>query len=134
MSGGEKPYQKAFLVVLLLTLLINLFILIYFSILLRVRFITDLCEPIVLFILGYHSPSSDGLFKGLPQEGPRKEDLRVPWIVKRKNEQLVVVGVEEREDWEGKGEEGRGRFMMMTRRRVDKDEGLSPLSPVHERE
>jgi hypothetical protein len=45
-------------------------------------------------------------------------------------EQLVVVGLEEREEWEGR-REGIGRFMMR-RRRVDKDEGLSPLSPVRE--
>ncbi|CAN9192379.1 unnamed protein product [Alternaria alternata] len=119
MSGGEKDYQKALLVVLALTLLINIFIFIYFAVLLRIRLITDICEPLVLFILGYHSPPQDGLFRGLPQEGPQKRDMRVDWIVKRKGEQLVVVGMEERDGELGaerRGEGGVGGWFRMKRR------------------
>jgi hypothetical protein len=137
MSGGEKDYQKvrsppsiilntyantttqALLVVLALTLLINIFIFIYFAVLLRIRLITDICEPLVLFILGYHSPPQDGLFRGLPQEGPQKRDMRVDWIVKRKGEQLVVVGMEERDGELGaerRGEGGVGGWFRMRRR------------------
>ncbi|EOA84484.1 uncharacterized protein SETTUDRAFT_111827 [Exserohilum turcica Et28A] len=116
MSGGENPYQKAFLVVLALTLLINLFILFYLSFVLRIRLITDLCEPLVLFVLGYHSPPSDGLFKGLPQEGPRTSDLTVDWIVKRSNDQLVVVGMNEVDD-HVPPRTGMGGWFRMRRRR-----------------
>jgi hypothetical protein len=48
-------YHQGFHVVLAAVFIINLFILIYLAILLRVRLIPDLCEPLVLFILGYHS-------------------------------------------------------------------------------
>ena len=119
MSGGENAYQKALLVVLCLTLLINIFIFGYLCFSLRVRLITDLCEPLVLFILGYHSPPADGLFKGLPQEGPQNSDLRVDWIVKRKNDQLVVVGRSEADGAiEGSGSEGGrvGQWFRMRKR------------------
>ena len=117
MSGGEKSYQKALLVVLALTLLINIFILIYFAVLLRIKLITDLCEPLVLFVLGYHSPPSDGLFQGRPQEGPQKRDMQVDWIVKSKGEQLVVVGMGERDgDLRGDGRGGVGGWFRMRRR------------------
>ncbi|CAE7034196.1 hypothetical protein P3342_007248 [Pyrenophora teres f. teres] len=116
MSGGENAYQKALLVVLCLTLLINLFIFVYLSFSLRVRLITDLCEPLVLFILGYHSPPSEGLFKGLPQEGPQKSDLSVDWIVKRKDDQLVVVGKGEADDAGEGGSGGVGEWFRLRRR------------------
>jgi hypothetical protein len=112
--------------VLALTLLINIFILIYFAVLLRIKLITDLCEPLVLFILGYHSPPADGLFKGLPQEGPQKSDMRVDWIVKRKGEQLVVVGMEEVDEdvcGERRGRGGAGGWFKMRRRGADREEG-----------
>jgi hypothetical protein len=85
---------KAFLSVLLLAFLVNLFVLIYFGVVLRVRLITDLCEPLTLFLLGYHSPP-DNLFQGLPQDGPHKSDFSKTWIVKREYGQLVVVGQDE---------------------------------------
>ncbi|KAI4945005.1 hypothetical protein J4E91_008350 [Alternaria rosae] len=123
MSGGEKSYQKALLVVLALTLLINIFIFIYFAVMLRIKLITDLCEPLVLFVLGYHSPPSDGLFMGRPQEGPQKRDMQVDWIVKRKGEQLVVVGMGERDgDLEGEGR-GKGGWFRMRRRGAGGREG-----------
>ncbi|KAI4714298.1 hypothetical protein J4E89_001748 [Alternaria sp. Ai002NY15] len=126
MSGGEKSYQKALLVVLALTLLINIFILIYFAVLLRIKLITDLCEPLVLFVLGYHSPPSDGLFQGRPQEGPQKRDMQVDWIVKRKGEQLVVVGMGERDgelEGEGRGRGGIGGWFRMRRRGAGREDG-----------
>ena len=126
MSGGEKSYQKALLVVLALTLLINIFILIYFAVLLRIKLITDLCEPLVLFVLGYHSPPSDGLFAGRPQEGPQKRDMQVEWIVKRKGEQLVVVGMGERDGdlgGEGRGRGGVGGWFRMRRRGAGREDG-----------
>jgi hypothetical protein len=116
--------QQAFLLVLALTLLIKLFIFIYLSLLLRVRLITDLCEPLVLFVLGYHSAPSEGLFKGLPQEGPQRADLGREWIVKRKNDQLVVVGKEEAD---GKDGEGRGWFKLRRRRG-----GMGDTKPLRE--
>ncbi|CAO2655079.1 Nn.00g118120.m01.CDS01 [Neocucurbitaria sp. VM-36] len=94
MSGSDNRFQRIFLAVLLLTFAINLFIFIYLGIMLRIRLITDLCEPLVLFLLGYHSNTTH-LFRGLPQEGPHPHDYAVPWVVKRRNGQLVVVGKEE---------------------------------------
>jgi hypothetical protein len=112
MSGGTTPYQRvssptttsgpasanicleAFISVLLLAFLVNVFILVYLGIVLRVRLITDLCEPLTLFVLGYHSPP-DNLFQSLPQDGLNKSDLAKTWIVKREYGQLVVVGQDE---------------------------------------
>jgi hypothetical protein len=115
--------------VLALTLLINIFILTYFAVLLRIKLITDLCEPLVLFILGYHSPPADGLFRGLPQEGLQKADMRVDWIVKRKGERLVVVGMDEADgdlggEGRGRGRGGVGGWFKMRRRGADREEGL----------
>lgn len=93
MSGAESSYQNAFLVVLLLTFLLNLFILIYFGILLRIRVITDLCEPLVLFILGYNSAPGN-LYQDV-RLGMRSEDFATSWVVKQKENELVVVGKEE---------------------------------------
>jgi hypothetical protein len=73
---------------------VNLFILIYLAILLRVKLITDLCEPLVLFLLGYHSPPGT-LFHGLPHDGVHGHDYLEPWAVKRHFGQLMVVGKDE---------------------------------------
>jgi hypothetical protein len=50
--------------VLVLTLGIDLFAFIYLSLFPRVRLIMDLCEPLVLLMLGYHSMPEEGLLRG----------------------------------------------------------------------
>lgn len=91
MSGGEKTYQKAFLVVLALTLLLNIFILIYLGFVLRVRLIIDLCEPLVLFIIGYHSAPGN-IFGEASLQGPKGDDWGREWVVKREDGQMIVTG------------------------------------------
>ncbi|KAJ4368480.1 hypothetical protein N0V83_006837 [Neocucurbitaria cava] len=113
-SGSDNRFQRIFLAVLVLTFAINLFILIYLGIVLRIRLITDLCEPIVLFLLGYHSDTAH-LFRGLPQEGPHPNDYAVPWIVKRRNGQLVVVAREEADLVDGTEDANRS-FQMRSRK------------------
>ena len=91
---------------------INLFVFISLSLLLRVRLITDLCEPLVLFVLAYHSMPEEGLFEGVPQEGPQRADLGKERIVKRKNDELVVVEKEEADEDVSANGEGRGWFKL----------------------
>ncbi|KAF2821931.1 hypothetical protein CC86DRAFT_448407 [Ophiobolus disseminans] len=103
----------AFHIVLLSVFLINIFILIYLGVMLRVRLITDLCEPLVLFLLGYHSPP-DNLFRGLPHDGVNKTDFLAPWCVNRQLGQLVVVG---ENDSIATGDDEGTRFGLRLRRR-----------------
>ncbi|KAL6703897.1 hypothetical protein ACN47E_008933 [Coniothyrium glycines] len=112
MSGSDNPLQNTFLAVLILTCAINLFILAYLSVLLRFALITDLCEPLVLFLLGYHSSARGDLFHGVPRQGSLQErDYANPWIVKSAREgPLVVVGCDEA-DVQGGRERGGGRVV-----------------------
>ncbi|CBX98555.1 hypothetical protein LEMA_P077940.1 [Plenodomus lingam JN3] len=115
MSGGEKPYQKqtisnaadpqAFLPVLSLTLVLNIFILLYLAFVLRIRLVTDLCEPLVLFIVGYRSPPGS-LFGQDALQGPGRADWARAWRVGREGGQTGVVGV----DGVGGGVGGVGAF------------------------
>ncbi|KAF2844922.1 hypothetical protein T440DRAFT_461331 [Plenodomus tracheiphilus IPT5] len=126
MSGGEKTYQKltlpqAFLVVLGLTLLINIFILVYLSLILRVKLITDLCEPLVLFILGYHSAPGD-LFGEVALQGPKKNDWARQWIVKREDGQTIVTGMDQTDQGDGSKDDERG-FRLRSRTREEEPMG-----------
>ncbi|KAH7067989.1 hypothetical protein BKA63DRAFT_103651 [Paraphoma chrysanthemicola] len=99
MSGGETNAQRAFLAVLGLVFTINLFILVYLGVFLRIRLITDLCEPLALFIVGHHSPPGN-LFRSSYSEGVRNDDLAVPWVVKTVDDELVVVGKDKADEVE----------------------------------
>jgi hypothetical protein len=90
---------QGFFVILAAVFVVNVVILVYFTAIMRVRFIVDICEPLVLFLLGYHS-LADNLFSGDAEIRPRKETFSVPWIVKARYGQLVVVGQDEADEKE----------------------------------
>ncbi|KAF2108286.1 hypothetical protein BDV96DRAFT_587524 [Lophiotrema nucula] len=94
MSGGTLTYQKGFFVILASVFLMNLLIFTYFAVIAQVGFITDICEPLVLFLLGYHSLADD-LFDEGAGIRPQKKSYAVPWLVKKRYGQLVVVGQDE---------------------------------------
>ncbi|KAH7091921.1 hypothetical protein FB567DRAFT_226616 [Paraphoma chrysanthemicola] len=99
MSGGETNAQRAFLGVLGFVFVINLFILVYLGLFLRVRLITDLCEPLALFIVGHNSPPGN-LFRSSYREGVRNDDLAVPWVAKCVDDELIVVGMDKADEVE----------------------------------
>lgn len=82
------------MIILALTFAINVFILIYYGVMLRVRLIADLCEPLLLFILGLNSPP-DHLFQGSPPTGLHGQDYARLFVVEQRHDQAVVVGKEE---------------------------------------
>jgi frataxin-like iron-binding protein CyaY len=61
---------------------------------LRIRFITDLCELLLLFVLGHQSPPGQ-IFQSTAQEGLHKDDYAQRWIVKHQSGELIVAGKEE---------------------------------------
>jgi hypothetical protein len=57
--------------------------------------VTDLCDPLVAFVLGQHS-SADRLFQGSLQDGLHKRDYTRPWgIARQPTGEMVVVGKKE---------------------------------------
>jgi hypothetical protein len=79
---------------------------------LRVRLITDICEPLLLFVLGSQSSPSH-LFQSTAQEGLHKEDYAQPWIMKRQEGELVVVGKDKADAME-LDSQGRSSLRMRT--------------------
>ncbi|KZL68008.1 MCM2/3/5 family protein [Colletotrichum tofieldiae] len=77
-SGHVAEWQKAFYLVLVLVVVINVVCLAYF--LARSGLVTDFTEPQNLFALAVNSPPSEQL-KGSCGGGPVKRDLVVPWRV-----------------------------------------------------
>ena len=72
-SGGQKGYQKAFFLVLVLVFLINVFVLIYWFV--HREWYTDFSDPPNLFSFAINSPPSEKLAEctcgGGPQSGER---------------------------------------------------------------
>lgn len=56
---------------------------------------TDLSEPLVLLILGHHSPPGD-FFKSSLQEGLDKRDFEQLWAVEPRDGNLVLVHKEDK--------------------------------------
>ncbi|KAF2734846.1 hypothetical protein EJ04DRAFT_543335 [Polyplosphaeria fusca] len=100
MSGGTVAYQKGFFVVLASVFLMNVLILAYFATVTRLRFITDICEPVVLFLLGYQS-TPENLFRKDDGSKLGKALYSVPWLVKSRDECLVVVGKHQADGLDG---------------------------------
>ncbi|KAL8949757.1 MAG: hypothetical protein Q9222_004156 [Ikaeria aurantiellina] len=82
-SGGTKPWQGFFYVVLSLTFAINLFCLFYF--LARRGLVTDFIEPQNLFALSLNSPPSQAM-DGACGGGPVGRQLAMNWHVKMDHE------------------------------------------------
>ncbi|KAF2744436.1 hypothetical protein M011DRAFT_460974 [Sporormia fimetaria CBS 119925] len=99
MSGSNIAYQQAFLIILAATFTINVFVLIYHTAILRLRLLPDLSEPLLLFILGYRSPTTESLFRDSMQHGVQNNELSRPWVVERRGYEggFSVVGKDETE-------------------------------------
>ncbi|KAJ4305476.1 hypothetical protein N0V90_001007 [Kalmusia sp. IMI 367209] len=96
MSGGNHPYQKGFIVVLASVFVIKLALLCYF-VFLRLHLLIDLCEPLVLFLIG-HQSIPDRLFDGVSEGGVQDADLKKIWAVREKDGQLTIVRMGDVED------------------------------------
>lgn len=79
-SGAAQEYQRAFLVILILGFLLNLFCLVHLFIQLRGRPLTDFTDPANLFALAINSPPSCQL-SGSCGGGPKGTQLDVPWRI-----------------------------------------------------
>ncbi|KAL5119029.1 hypothetical protein ACEQ8H_003158 [Pleosporales sp. CAS-2024a] len=87
-SGGiEDAAARAWLVVLVLVLLLNVFVLAYF--LLHRGFVTDFSEPPNLFALAVNSPPSHVL-AGSCGGGPEGEQYMVNWFVNHEGDHLFM--------------------------------------------
>lgn len=78
-SGGTKPYQRAFIVVLFAVFLLNLSALVYF--LMHQDWYADVSEPSNLFSLAINSPPSREL-AGSCGGGPHGKQFRSFWKLK----------------------------------------------------
>jgi hypothetical protein len=79
-SGGAKPWQNIFYLVLVIVFGTNVFCLAYFV--KRGGLVTDFIEPQNLFSLSLNSPSSDVL-EGSCGSGPEGEQFRAKWHIKK---------------------------------------------------
>jgi hypothetical protein len=94
MDETNARASQSFHVILASVSFMNLFIFVYLLYLLHTRFVTDVCEPLALFLLGYHS-LPDHLFQSQSLGGLHSDDWKVSWIIKRQLGQLVVVEEDE---------------------------------------
>jgi hypothetical protein len=76
-----------------LTFLINILILVYYSFLLRMRLVVDICEPLLTFVLGYNS-QRDELFVGSALRGLDSTDYERMFVVEDRNGEVSVVAKE----------------------------------------
>lgn len=95
MSGSDVPYQKGFIAVLGLTFAINLSILIYFAIIIKIRVVADICEPLILFILGYHSVP-DIPFESSLRNGLQKRDFVQLWNIRHQDGKMLIAGKDDK--------------------------------------
>lgn len=77
------------MVVLASVFLINLAIFVYFT-RLRAHLLTDLSEPLILFLLGYHSNPTD-LFHGVSKDGTSEADKIKKWRLTKNDGKIAVA-------------------------------------------
>ena len=56
----------------------------------RLHLVLDICEPLVLFLLGYHTVP-EGLFSGLSGSGVHRKDIGKQWALQERDGELVVT-------------------------------------------
>lgn len=86
-SGGENSRSKAWMLVLILVFLMNIWVLIYF--IFHRGLVTDFSEPPNLFALAVNSPPSQAL-AGSCGGGPEGEQYMVNWFVNHEGEHLYM--------------------------------------------
>jgi hypothetical protein len=86
-SGGVDHPSKAWVIILLLVFLMNIFVLVYF--ILHRGLVTDFSEPPNLFALAVNSPPSQAL-AGSCGGGPEGKQYTVNWFVNHEGEHLYM--------------------------------------------
>lgn len=86
-SGGVDNPSKAWMVILLLVFLMNIFVLVYF--IFHRGLVTDFSEPPNLFALAVNSPPSQAL-AGSCGGGPEGKQYMVNWFVNHEGEHLYM--------------------------------------------
>lgn len=86
-SGGVDNPSKAWMIVLILVFLMNIFVLVYF--LFHRGLVTDFSEPPNLFALAVNSPPSQAL-AGSCGGGPEGKQYTVNWFVNHEGEHLYM--------------------------------------------
>lgn len=86
-SGGVDNPSKAWMVILFLVFLMNIFVLVYFM--LHRGLVTDFSEPPNLFALAVNSPPSQAL-AGSCGGGPEGKQYLVNWFVNHEGEHLYM--------------------------------------------
>lgn len=87
-SGGEAPYQRAFIIILFAVFIINLLALGYFAT--RRDWYVDICEPSNLFSLAINSPPG-GKMIGNCGGGPHGKQLRSSWKLQEEENGHVFI-------------------------------------------
>jgi hypothetical protein len=86
-SGGQPGASRAWIIILLLVFVMNIFVLIYF--LLHRGLVTDFSEPPNLFALAVNSPPSHAL-AGSCGGGPEGKQYMVNWFVNHEGSHLFM--------------------------------------------
>jgi len=86
-SGGVDNPSKAWMIILFLVFLMNIFVLVYF--ILHRGLVTDFSEPPNLFALAVNSPPSQAL-AGSCGGGPEGKQYMVNWFVNHEGEHLYM--------------------------------------------
>ena len=78
------------MIILAMTFVINVFIFAYYAVIIRLRFVVDICEPLLTFVLGYESPPRE-LFVGSAMRGLDRTDHSQVFVVESRDENVAVV-------------------------------------------
>lgn len=89
-SGGVDNASKGWLVVLIATLLLNVFLLCYF--ILQPGFVTDFTQPAQLFALAVNSPPAQAL-AGACGGGPEGKDYEFGWFINHEGGHVYIEPV-----------------------------------------
>ncbi|KAK4561394.1 hypothetical protein LTR86_004711 [Recurvomyces mirabilis] len=121
-SGGFQPYQKAFHIVLVAVLVMNVACLLYF--LTHRHWYTDFSEPTTLFSLAVNSPPCQEL-AGSCGGGPEGEHYKVSWKLNTEGEHVYLESLQ-------KEESGDRKSSPLIRRRRKLSQGFDLISsPRH---
>ena len=117
-SGGVQAYQKAFHIVLITVLVMNVACLVYF--LTHRQWYTDFSEPSTLFSLAVNSPPRQEL-AGSCGGGPEREHYKVSWKLNSEGEHVFLESLQ-------KEENGDRRDSPLIRRRRKLSQGFDLIS------
>jgi hypothetical protein len=93
---------QVFIIILALTFALNVLILIYCGVMLHIRIITQICEPVLLFVLRYNSRPNQ-VFVGSAYSGLGHEDNSQLVVVKHRDGDILIGGKKRRTQIELRG-------------------------------